>query len=899
MAITQERFDKAAQEIAKRIEEATDPQERQQHINNLATLKMEYKKFKNQEITPKDEAVEEIRNVAKTDPRGVTSAVLTGLTKGVLDTADLPFDLLNMVIDTASNLSGVRLPRTATPTQAIDYLSELATDTRVMEKLKTPSPEVDTAFERILMRGSEFGAGGATGAGVVRAGATRLADPNMAVRAGRQISPMQTTSGSIAANTGLVARESAAGTGAGLGFGATEEITDNPYAQFVGAMLGGTAPGAIYAGGRKAASSVSEGISSFTRKGAELRVGNTLVEGATDPGQAIQNITTNKTFIENVLPESQLSSTQLAADPGLARTIEAAIQNDRQLVNILEESTTRSVESLRSRLTELGDVGKPSQFVNTFNTLTRNEIATLSSEIDYAKNLLSKIEADRMSMRSGPEISEDFVQALETSYKNAKSKERQLWEAVDRTEPLNTKQLKRRVLTLRRRLKKEGVAIGKFPEDIFAKVMQFGRKNGPKTFGGLQNYRSEVLEDIRIANKANQASVANVLGELEKELRDVLSTSGSSDAHRAASEYTRVLHDNYNRGKLGRLLNVDSQGDLRIDPEIAAQSIIRTGDNIGDVKRSIALEREQVLESGETFPAASGLTPKLQEWLMAKFGGKETKAERERFIKQYQSTLNQFPELARDLRAISKQIDTLTQSIADKDGRIASLLDKKKTTAGALLGTRPDNAFNVLQKVNPDELENILSVAKREGVDEGLQAIYVRKLIDEMANSDNLKDVLGKLLRSNQGLKNGYEVVLTSQQRKSLADLQKAANLLSAKPSGKLPNNVESMFTAGLITELMARVAGVRAAGVVASGTSSLQAASLFSRAAKVLVNKMPSTHAAAVIEKAVVDPEYMKGLMKVALDSKGMTQKQIEERLMIYFSQAGVNIDEDERSAQ
>lgn len=764
-----------------------------------------------------------------------------------------------------------------------------------MEKLKTPSPEVDTAFERVLMRGTEFGAGGATGAGVVRAGATRLADPAMAARTGRQVAPMQTTSGSIAADAGLVGRETVAGAGAGIGFGTAEETTDNPAIQFVGALLGGVAPGVAAGTARKGVTSVRDTIGSFTRKGAELRVGNVLVEGATDPGQAIQNLTTNKTFMENVLPEAAVSSSQLAADPGLARTIEAALQNDSKLVNILEESTTQSVESLKGRLADMAASGKPKDFINQFNALTRSEIDTLSSEIDYAKNVLAKIEGDQLSMRSGPDISQDYVNALETSYKNAKSKETELWGVVDKTEPLDPSDLKKRVFSLRDRLKKEGVAIGKFPEEIFSKVSQFGTKKGPNTFGGLQNYRSEVLEDIRIANKNNQGSVVRALSQLEEELRNVLYTSGSTDAHKAASEYTRVLHDNYNRGKLGRLLNVDAQGDLKIDPEAALQNIVRTGDNIGDVKRSILLERERTLESGEMFPAATGLTPRLQEWLQAKFGGQVTPASRTAFLKQYGNTLEQFPELARDLRAINKEIDTLTESIAAKDGRVASLLDKRKTTAGALLGARPGNVFNVLKNVDPNDLTNIVNVAKREGVEQGLQAIYIRKMIDDIANDNNLKDSLGRLLRSNEGLRNGYELVLSPDQRRNLANLQKAANLIVTKPSGKTPKNVEEAFNASILTQLMARVAGVRAAGMVASGPQSLQISAVFSNTAKKIVNVMPSTHAAAVLEQAVTDPNYMEGLMKVALDSKNMKPAEVENRLRIYFTQAGVNLDEAE----
>jgi hypothetical protein len=899
MTATLDRIEKAATKIDSLLEETTDPKERQSLLDDLAVLKTEYGKLKGAPPTPKDEAVAEVRNQAKVDPLGVTSAVLTGLTKATLDTADLPFDILNMVIDTASNLSGVNLPRTATPTQAVDFLTNLAADTKVMERLKTPSPAVDTAFERILSRGVEFGAGGATGAGVVRAGANRLSDVNRGVQTGRQMSPVNTTAGSIAADSTLVARETAAGVVGGIGFGGAEELTDNPYIQMASAMVGGALPSVATSTLPPLLERGKRTVGNFTRRGAELRVGNVLVENATDAGQAIENLTTNKIFMDSVLPEAQVSSGKLADDPGLARTIDAALGNDPQLVNTLEQSTTQSVEALKGRLAVMGASGKPSDFVDSFNDLTLKEIETLGTEIDYAKNLLAKIEASRTGVREGPEISEDYVAALEASYKNAKSKERLLWEAVDRTEPLNTGTLKQRVLSLRARLKKEGIAIGKFPDAIFNKVAEFGTKEGPDTFGGLQNYRSEVLEDIRIANKNNQNSVAMALGKLEEELRAVLSTSGNSDAQRAAAEYTKVLHDNYNRGKLGKLLNLDSQGDKRIDPEIALKSIVRQGDDIGNVKRSIALEREQLLESGETFPAASGLTTRIEESLRAKFATADTPAARERFFKQYGSTLDQFPELSRDLKAVSKEIETVAETIASKEGRVATLLDKNKTAMGALLGTDPEDAYKVVSKLNEKDLTNILNIAKREGVEQGLQAIYIREILNGLANTTNLKGSLGKLLRGNEGLRKGYSLVLSPEQRKGLSELQRAADLLLTESTGQRPKNVTDIFSAGILTQLLARVGGVRAAGMVApAGPSALQMSAAFAATAKKLVSVLPSTHAEAVIERAVTDPEYMKALMKLSLDSRRMTEKQITNKLRIFFSQAGVNAEENEEEA-
>lgn len=837
-----------------------------------------------QQITGKAPAPEvqdtkALREQGKVDARGMVSSLAAGFNKGVLDLADLPFDVLNMAIDTVGGLTGTELPRTATPTQAIDYLSEKLTGFRPTEAATTPTDAVDTATERMAFRAAEFGGGGGVGAKLVKEGAQRAAQ-----RQGT--TPVGTRSQAIAGDTGLVSREAIGGTGAGIGMGVTEELTDNAGAQLAGAIVGGLTPGGVSAGAR----AVGNPFRGFTKSSAEKRVGNVLVDNAEDPGQAIQNLQTNPLVVQSALPGTKVTAASAVDDPGVLRTIESAAANNSHLLSVLRRSNSEGVDAVNTAVRALSAKGSPSEFVSRFNSLTANAVENLRNEIDLAKNLHDKLE---LSLESRPtsQISEEFVESLESSYGRAKETERSLWEAVDRNEAMPAGEFRAQVGRLYKRLKQEGVALGSFPEGLFREAGTFGQAKGPKTFGALQNYRSAVLDAIREANKNNQGQTARALGALEEEIRGFMGKAGTSESQQAAAQFTKTLHDNYNRGKLGKLLNVDAQGDLRIDPEVALTKVVRTGDNIGDVRRAVANEVEQALPSGETFPAASGLTDRLQEYLRAKFAGADTPKARASFLKQYGPTLNEFPTLARNLRAIDREINTVAEQIAEREGRIATITNKNKAATAALLGVDPEDAFSRLKNLNKDDLSNINEVAKREGIQDGLQSIYMREIARRFIREDGrVRGRLGSVL-SDSDLAKGYSIVLTPAQRKSLQELQKAGNLFDQVDPGRA-RDLGSIFEANPLTQIMARLLGVRAASMAApSGPSALQAAAIFSRAAQQIINKLPSSNAEAVLEQALVDPAYMAKLMKNSL--KG-DEEQISNTLKLWFLEAGVTVDDD-----
>jgi len=843
---------------------------------------------------PKDAAVAELQNLAKTDARGVGNAIASGINRGVIDTLDLPFNLINMAVDTVNSLTGAKIPRTATPTQVGDLITNALTGLSPFETLRDPALKGDSGAEQIVSRIAEFASGGTA----LAKGAKGTAEALVSSRAQRgvQASPVQDTATRLAGAQGLVGREAVAGAGAGAGFGVAEQFTENPLALMGASVLGGVTPALATAPLKSAANQASRVVSSFTEEGGRARVGQVLVDNATDAGQAIESLRTNRLLLNSVVPNAKgVPTSILTEDAGVQRSINAAVKNDNNLIRILEEGEKSLEGAVALSFRELAAGGSPSEVVPKISKFVNDRVSKVKDEIRLAQDLLTKLEVQATGEGRPPsEISQDYVNALESSFNRAKKQEKALWELVDQTQPLtNVSTLKGAVTQLQVKLTKEMQAAANFPNKMFKLVR---RLDEDSTFVAVQNVRSAILEETRAANKAGKSGRARVLNQLDEKVFDFMATSAASPSHRAAAEFTKTLHTSYNRGKLGKLLNIDSQGSLVIDPEVALSKIVRTGDNIGDVKRSIELENNQALNAGGEFPAATGLTGNITEALWSKFGQAGTAAKRATFFKQYRQTLDLFPELSRSLDNIDKEITRVTDDIASREDVAASLTDKKRTSVAALLGAEPDNVFAALRGVGNTDLKNITAVASTENVLTGLQSVYVRQFMNKLVGtSETLDGVLSK----NVDLRRGFELVLSNNQRTQLRRLQKANGLLTSQSDRAAASNVADVFDSSGLTQILARIVGIRVAGVVApSGPGALAAAAIFSRQAQKIANMLPSSHAARILEEALLDPKALEDLMKLGLKNQ-ITPNEANAVLRTYYLRAGVTVPEDEGDEQ
>lgn len=882
------KIDDTIQKLDALIEKEADPKRRQEMLNDMQSLFAERDSINAQgsaqtPATEQDAEIEKLR-AAKGDLRGFASALVSGINRGAVSLVNLPFDIVNLA------LSAVGAPeeiRTATPTQAADWLSEQLTGFRPIETATTPSAAVDTPAERMLGTFAEYASGGFTGAKLAKEVAERalLKQAPVAGPGGVRQSLMQTTT-----QPNYITREVAAATGAGLAAAPTREYTNNVYLETLASLVGGVTPDLAVA----AFPSIASQAKQFTREGAELRVANELTENAVDLEQAIDNLARNRLIVEQALPEGQsIDAARLTEDPGIMRVIGAAAENDATIYGILSRSQDEVSEGVFNELEALGG-GDTSGFLDTVNAKTVDVLDRIALDIDVAKNQASKLEQSIPPGKSGSEISQDFVSSLEASWERAKSYERKLWSLVDKNVKLDAKRFRVLAKRLRRSLKSTAILSPSELDSVFAEINRFGAKGptGYNTFESLMNYRSRLLEQQRAARSAGEMKKAATLGKLNDLVMEFIDSGPDSSQYAAAAEVTRTLHQNYNKGKLGRYLGLDPQGDTRIDPEAALSRIVRTGDNVGEVRRVIEAEQRQVLESGAEIPPAEGLTQSVKDMLYLKFSEADTPEKRRTFFsnKGYGQTLEKFPELARDLQAIDRELETLAEVIAVSEGRAATIQDKKKVATAALIGADPENIYASFKGLKKEDIVNINNVAIQEGVESGLQAVFMREIADRLIlqGDDNFIGSLQNILGSpnNRPLAYGYSVVLTPAQKNALALLDKT-NKLVKQNLGKT-QGASWLTDASTAAQVISRMLGVRLASAIApSGPASLQTASLFSRVSSRFINSLPSSQRRKILIDALVDPVMFDKLLKLEKSTLPLEQKVGE--LTTLFRRSGI----------
>ena len=862
------------------LEGEQDPEKRQEYLDDIATLAKARGELKTPEKTETDPVVEDLRE-KKGDLAGFASALASGVNRGAVSIANLPFDIINLALSAFGAPESIR---TATPSQAVDFLSEQLTGYRPVEMATTPTSAVDTPAERMLGTVAEYASGGYTGAKLAKEAAERVIARTPTPIGGRSTLTEAVTS------PGFVTSETVASTAAGLAAAPAREYTESPLVETGVALLGGFTPTVAASGARALKTSV---VDQFTRTGAELRVANELTENVVDAEQALDNITNNILVLESAVPEAGfIDPARLTEDPGILKMIGQVADNDPVIFSIIERQSDKVTEQVFEELQAAAAAGDPQRFLDVLNGRTNDVLTRIESDIDLAQNQISKIEAELPPDSRGSDISQRFVQALERSYERAKEYERGLWSLVDKKVPMDGKRFRLMGIRLRNQLKRKGFSdsdLSFFMEEL----PRFGVKTGINTFEGLQRFRSRLLQEQRDARAAGNNTRADALRRLDDLSISFIDSGPNAETYRAAAETTRLIRQSYNRGKLGQYLNFDSQEALRIDPEAALDKVIRTGRNIGEVRRAITAEQPFVNQRGEVvpIPPARGLTDKIQEMLWLKFSEAETPAARKTFFKQYGETLQEFPELSRDLNLINREIETLSEVIARSEGRAKTATDKNLVSVAALIGSDPENIIKSFKNLSRKQIQDIFVVASQEGVEGGMQSVFLQEIVSKMTSGEGDKlSSLGGILSSsgNRHLQVAFNDVLTPAQRKALSELEKTRKLL-AQNLGKTGSN-EWFTKASPITKILARLSGVRVASMAApSGPGSLQAAAVVSSLFSKVMDRIPSQQTRRVLIEALQDPKYFEQLLKLEKSNAALPQQMGELQLLL--RKAGIRI--------
>ena len=188
---------------------------------------------------------------------------------------------------------------------------------------------------------------------------------------------------------------------------------------------------------------------------------------------------------------------------------------------------------------------------------------------------------------------------------------------------------------------------------------------------------SALNEAISTANVNGAFREANMLGKVRDSIYDdIIPVVGDTVGLEQARAFSRVLHDKFTRGSVGRILDLKARGEVRIDPERTLEEIVKAGTR-GKLGVLALRRAEQATSVGgkdfphtELPPQPSAIDGPVKDFLINKFllsamgdnGINITSARR--FVERY-PVLDLYPELKAQML----------------DARLAQQLIKNKTDA--------------------------------------------------------------------------------------------------------------------------------------------------------------------------------------------------------------------------
>lgn len=839
----------------------------------------------------KQEAIDNVSQQARIDPVGTLGAISQGVNKGIFNLLDLPGDVVNLAIDGVNSVAGgTYIPPQMNVTDAADLATKWLTGTPVVTAAEAPIDEVDTAFERILSKGVEYATEGAVGAALL---GPRLAKAGATMLGGRPVAP--------AAAEGLLG--ASAGTGAGV---AREIAPESAAGELVGALVGGFTPSAANKLKEVVVKQAEDAYLPLTEAGVYRRTAETIQEVATDPETAISNIERNRLILEDAgVDPSTVTTAQLVEDPALSATLRALSSDYNAVNNAIARGRADNTQLIVNNLKKEIPKSKTGvDVVTSANKYVTSAVNDLNDQIDLARNELDRLQGEGRDFATDEE-SLKFVAATQEAYDAAKKTENEMWSAVGKKEPLNLQPLKTAITKLERAARKEAIPDAQVPSGIYKQKAKMGTKKvDGKTvqlrndFGFLSGYRSSVLQDMRAARAAGESNKLRLLSEVEKEISKFIDKAGSKDAYRAASAYTRAIRDNFNKGTLGRLLQVNVDQEARLAPEAALETIVKRGG-----KGAAEAERVQRLATGRSptgveLPAAPATAELTAEALRDKFYGTTRK---ESFFKDYGPMLRQFPGLSTELRTVSDAIETVAQDIASKEGRVASLTDKNKVSVAALLNADPENIYPVVSGMTRDDIRRLNQVVKVDGVEEGLQAVVLEEFLNKLRTrtasdwAEGFKS-LDFVIETDLGFKKLFEEVLTPAQQASLRRLDKIAEISFKDPTKGFTDKEAAEIAASPFVEGLASMLALNITAKFTSGAGALAVANRSSKFARDQLSKLTGTQSQRLIEQALLDPDVLIGLLKI--QTKAKTPEAAANQVRAYLLTAGVDVGQEAEKA-
>ena len=574
-----------------------------------------------------------------------------------------------------------------------------------------------------------------------------------------------------------------------------------------------------------------------------------------------------------------LSPAQMTGDRNMLGLERLAAAQDSNLWERLTAQGRRSFEVGRGLIRGSGDPARTQQF---FQRQFDGFKEGMQQAVEIAARQ-GRESLEAVARRAGdPEtVSSGMVSRIQQSYDATKAEEQLLWEAI----PDDVLYIPQRSGMLAREII-EGSPRGWQDEALPRHIREFAAEEGQYTFREIYDYYSNLRGQARaeLAKPSpNNRLVRNANRMADEILEDLGAFSDDVPFARELNEaraFSRAMHETYDQGAVGRILQRTIHSEERINPGEALDRTIGRGDTSASVA---ATQLRGAVSPAEARSGLDPVAPFIDSYLRTRFlqaatrpnvdgtPGAFDQASAARFMRNNQALLRQFPEL----RGTLIQASRANASAEDVERAVAQIItapkDDRVRAVSDFLGRNVDQAIaGVYSSARP--AREARALRQEAGRDESGAALAGLKGAFAL-------DILGRAT-TNRGVLQG-EVLSTLLQRE---DMQPVLNIIfDAGERGRLRRvaadlaKLESQDIADVGTtlsgspvsawiETLARVKGAHIGTRVAGGNNAgtaLQAAQIGSGKAVEWVRRLTSDKAAQLIADAFEDPDLFRALLR------------------------------------
>lgn len=566
---------------------------------------------------------------------------------------------------------------------------------------------------------------------------------------------------------------------------------------------------------------------------------------------------------DGIDPNDALGRTpaQQTGDPNLLG-LERAATDESPLVR--ERLDARAAQSRTVAQEQIDGMGGNVRDAKTF---FEGRLKSFKSSMQARVDNLVQM-AEESVQGAGPRASETsnatgMVDSIKAELSTNLDRERELWRAVPTDARVRTTQTADAVETL---IKETPWAQRRdIPADLKEAFGPNGALGEATTVGELHGLYSEMRRISRSAmsgtnQNKNLSRIANDVAEAI--LSDLGAIGGETPAGRAINEarvFSRALHETFDQGAVGRILQRTIDGDEAVAPEAALARTVGRGGAQG------------MADAAKIEAAAPQAAEQVTDYLRGRFmdsvfaaDGSFTPRNAETFFRQNRELLSRYPRVMSELRRALNNRQSADAFAARADAR-AKLAEANSPVAGFTVGQDQKAVFSIIGADNPElAARSVIAAARKDTSGKalaGVKGAFSDYLIGKAGTEGGLSGERLIGLMRDKNMRVALRQVFDSGE---LARLERIANDL-AKIDGKAADVGTFMDSpSNRLVEYVVRIVAAQKGGQLGGGTmgGSLQAANIVQERARAMLRNLTNDKARRLLMDAIEDPALFKALM-------------------------------------